>query len=408
MPRIWFTPVLIAAALLGWGLAQWPNGDFLAPVMALARSLFLDGLKLIIAPLIFFSLISGILSLRGAVDVRRLGTTTLIYYLATTGIAIAIGLTVVTFIHPWTAYPPLEGDFVSSASINMLSDRDASTSAVLLGLVDRMLTNPFQALADLNILGIVTNALLFGIAGLLVLPENSPVTTGVHQVTEIIYRIASWFVMLAPIGILGITYSLAQSLETNVLTQLLVFCAVVFGATVVHGALVLPLIAWRFGGISPRALFPAISQPLIVALTTSSSAATLPVSMQAAERRLNVRRSTASFVLPLGATINMDGTALFEGVAAVFLAYLFGVELTTVGLLVVFFVSMVSAIGAPGIPSGSMAGMQMVLISVGIPLEAIGLLLLVERPLDTFRTAVNVEGDLIACTVAERQLREAV
>ena len=124
--------------------------------------------------------------------------------------------------------------------------------------------------------------------------------------------------------------------------------------------------------------------------------------MTTAEQQLQVQRARSAFVLPLGATANMDGTALFEGVAAVFLAYMFGVELGTVGIVAVFIVAMLSSVGAPGMPSGSMAGMQLVLIAAGIPLEAIGLLLIIERPLDTFRTAVNVEGDLVGCLVAER------
>ena len=404
MQRFWFTPLLIFAAFLGWALATFaPPSEALTTVMAMARSLFLDGLKLIIAPLIFFSLISGILRLRGTAQMRSLGTTTLLYYLGTTGIAILIGLTVVTWLHPWTALPPLDLAQVSvDENVRLVSDADAGIGAVLLGLLQRMLVNPFAAMADLNILGIVTNAVLFGLAGLIALPQESRLPSLVHEITNIIYRVAGWIVLLAPVGILGIVYSLAQSLETAVITQLVTFGLVVIGATAVHSMVVLPLIAWWFGGLSPKALFSAAGRAMFVALTTSSSAATLPVSMQTAEERLGVRRSTASFVLPLGATINMDGTALFEGIAAVFLAYLFGVDLGTVGLFAVFFVAMIASVGAPGVPSGSMAGMQMVLLAAGIPLEGIGLLLLIERPLDTFRTAVNVQGDLVACVVAER------
>lgn len=404
MQRIGFTVLLLAAAVIGWALAVWgPQSDGLAQVMALAKSLFLDGLKLIIAPLIFFSLISGILRLRATNEVRRLGQVTVTYYLCTTAIAIVIGLLVVTWLHPWTALPPLDTAALPvDQSIRLVSDADAGIGSVLLSLVARCLVNPFAAMAELNILGIVTNALLFGLAGLLALPEGSRVPAMIHDITEVIYRVAGWIVRLAPIGILGIVYGLAQSLETNVVTQLVSFALVVLGATAVHSLVVLPLIAWRFAGLAPAALFRKVGHAMFVALTTSSSAATLPVSMQTAENRLGVRRSTASFVLPLGATINMDGTALFEGIAAVFLAYLFGIELGTVGLFAVFFVAMVASIGAPGIPSGSMAGMQMVLLAAGIPLEGIGLLLLIERPLDTFRTAVNVQGDLVACAVAER------
>ena len=144
-----------------------------------------------------------------------------------------------------------------------------------------------------------------------------------------------------------------------------------------------------------------LARPLIVAFSTSSSAATLPVSMRTADEILKVRSGTSSFVLPLGATMNMDGTALFEAVAAVFLAYLFDVPLGPAGIVLVFLMSMVASIGAPGMPSGSMAGMQLVLLSVGIPLEAIAILLVIERPLDTIRTSINVEGDLVGALVVD-------
>ena len=170
----------------------------------------------------------------------------------------------------------------------------------------------------------------------------------------------------------------------------------VFAATLFHGLIVLPAIAWLASDMNPLQFLRAVSQPMITALFTSSSAATLPLSMSTAQTKLGVDRARSAFVLPLGATANMDGTALFEGIAAVFLAYMFGVELGATGVAI-FLVAMLSSVGAPGIPSGSMAGMQMVLLAVGIPLEAIGLLLLIERPLDTFRTAVNVEGDLVGC-----------
>ena len=149
-----------------------------------------------------------------------------------------------------------------------------------------------------------------------------------------------------------------------------------------------------------------LARPLIVAFSTSSSAATLPVSMRTADEILKVRSGTSSFVLPLGATMNMDGTALFEAVAAVFLAYLFDVPLGPAGIVLVFLMSMVASIGAPGMPSGSMAGMQLVLLSVGIPLEAIAILLVIERPLDTIRTSINVEGDLVGALVVDELTAE--
>lgn len=144
---------------------------------------------------------------------------------------------------------------------------------------------------------------------------------------------------------------------------------------------------------------------MIVAFSTSSSSSTLPVTIQTAERELSVDPKVSSFVLPLGATINMDGTALFEALAAIFLAYLYGIELSTILIITVFFMAMVASIGAPGMPSASMAGMQMVLLAIGVPLEAIAILLVVERPLDTIRTSLNVEGDIVGALVVNRYFK---
>jgi Na+/H+-dicarboxylate symporter len=188
----------------------------------------------------------------------------------------------------------------------------------------------------------------------------------------------------------------------NFLTQLFQFALLVVTITLIHGLIVLPLIAWFTTGRNPLALMRQIIRPMIVAFSTSSSAATLPVSMKTCEEDLGVSKSVSSFVLPLGATMNMDGTALFEAVAAVFLAYLYGIELSTLAIFTIFLMSMVASIGAPGMPSASMSGMQMVLLAVGIPLEAIAILLVIERPLDTIRTAINVEGDIIGTLIVSK------
>lgn len=403
MSQKWLTPLLLIGAVLGWLLGHLFGGTaWLDTLMQMARSAFLDGLRLVIGPLILFSLMSGILRLSATRDMHRIGGYTLTYFLTTTAIATCIGLFIVTTIHPWTAEPPISDPPPLAEGITLIDAEEAGLGALFVGILKQMLVNPVAALANLNILGLVTNAVIFGLAALFVLPKESPVITAIHEITAMIYRIAGWFVSLAPLGVMGIVYGFVGALHTALLGQLFSFALVVLAATALHGFVVLPALAWWIGRISPVKLFTAIGQPIFVALTTSSSAATLPVSMRTAEQSLGVSRTTASFVLPLGATINMDGTALFEGMAAVFLAYLFNVPLTESGIIAVFFIAMISSIGAPGIPSGSMAAMQMVMLAVGIPLEAIGLLLLIERPLDTFRTAVNVQGDLIGSVVVER------
>lgn len=403
MNQKWLTPLLLLGAMVGWALGSLAAGTpWLDMFMLYARTIFLEGLKLVIGPLIFFSLMSGILRLSESRDMQRLGSITLIYFLTTTAIAIGIGLFVVTFLHPWTSHPPLSDLPPLAPGVTLVSAENAGIGNLFLGILKQMFVNPFSALANLNIMGLVTNAVVFGLAALFSLQKESPIIAAIHDVTAVIYRVAGWAVALAPIGVMGIVYNFVGAMQANLLGQLLGFSLLVLGATAVHAVIVLPGLGWWLGRVPPWKLFPAIGQAMFVALTTSSSAATLPVTMRCAERNLGVRQSTSSFVLPLGATINMDGTALFEGMAAVFLAYLFSVPLTESSIIAVFFVAMISSIGAPGIPSGSMAGMQMVLLAVGIPLEAIGLLLLIERPLDTFRTAVNVQGDLVGSIIVDR------
>ena len=397
------TLAVAISAVAGWLLALlFSEVSWLAELMALLKIGFLNALRLIIGPLIFFSLITGILSLGDARRFRTLGLTTLGYYLGTTAIAIAIGLCVVFVLEPFAGEGQTLAVTPSDTGVEIISLDDPSLFGVARSLLRQALVNPISALADLNIIGIVSNALLLGLAGLFVLDRESPFRHAVTEVTNIIYKLTGWIVTLVPLGVLAITFELSGQFSGQLLAQLFEFALVVVGATLVHGLIVLPLLARVLGGTNPVPLFRAIARPLLVAFTTSSSSATLPVSMQAAREQLDVEPGIASFVLPLGATMNMDGTALFEGIAAVFLAHLFGIELSTIGTLTVFLMAMIASIGAPGVPSGSMAGMQMVMLAVGIPLEAIGILLLIERPLDTIRTAVNVEGDLVGCLVAKR------
>ncbi len=401
MSSRWFAPLLLVAALSGWLCATlFGDSTWLSATTAIIQTSFLAALRMIIVPLIFFSLLTGVLQLRNTRSMGRLGGVTLLYYSATSAIAIALGLIVVFFIHPWTDYAPLaELPVVDSG---LIDTRDGSVASLISNLLQSMLVNPFTAMAEVNILGVLTTALLFGLAAAFTLPPDSKWPQMLGELTQIIYTCAGWVISILPLGLFAITFQLTDHIDMGTLASLGQFAAVVFGATAVHGVIVLPLIAWLFGNISPLKLARAISQPMLTALVTSSSAATLPLSMTAAEDKLGVERSKAAFVLPLGATINMDGTALFEGIAVIFLAYMFDIPIDAGSVVMVFLITMLASAGAPGIPSGSMAGLQVVLLAVGIPLEAIGLLLLIERPLDTFRTAVNVEGDLVGTLVAQR------
>jgi Na+/H+-dicarboxylate symporter len=401
MTSKWFAPLLLAAAFLGWLSASlFADVQWLDATTAIMQASFLAALRMIIVPLIFFSLLTGVLQLRGTRSMGRLGGVTVAYYTLTSAIAIGIGLIVVFYIHPWTAYPPLTE--LPEVDVRLIDIGEGGVASMIGNLLSSMLVNPFTALAELNILGVLTTALIFGLAAAFTLPAESKWPAMLDELTQIIYTCARWVLTTLPLGLFAITFQLTNRIDMSTLISLGQFAGVVVGATAVHGLIVLPLIAWLLGGISPLRLARALSQPMLTALITSSSAATLPLSMTTAEEKLGVARNKAAFVLPLGATINMDGTALFEGIAVIFLAYMFNVPIDAGSIIMVFLITMLASAGAPGIPSGSMAGLQVILLAVGIPLEAIGLLLLIERPLDTFRTAVNVEGDLVGALVAQR------
>ena len=372
---------------------------------------FLAILRMLIGPMIFFSLLSGITSLGSIVRLKTLGGATIGYYFFTTLVATFLSLLAVFFIHPWTDYPPLENVASISRSAALLQPGDGSLFGVLGSVASQAFTNPIAAIASLNILGIVTNAILFGIAATFVLPQESPFFELVRASNALISKVLGWVILLLPIGIFAILFEFSSRTNSGemdggvLISQLLDFSGLVLGLTLFHGLIVLPFIAWLAVSISPFELLKKISRPMIVAFSTSSSSSTLPITIQTAERELSVDPKVSSFVLPLGATINMDGTALFEALAAIFLAYLYGIELSTILIITVFFMAMVASIGAPGMPSASMAGMQMVLLAIGVPLEAIAILLVVERPLDTIRTSLNVEGDIVGALVVNRYFK---
>lgn len=395
-------PAVAGAALFGWLLAMvfgdvvWMNES-----AELLKTIFLSALRAIVAPLIFFSLIGGILRLGGASELGRIGGTTVLYYLTTTSIAITLGLISVFLIHPWTYTETVSSLPVADTELSLLDDSAGGVAGMLAGVVKSTFINPISALAQTNILAIVANALVIGVALLLITRPESGIRSGIATVTDALFKITGWIIWTVPIGVLGIVYQLSVVTDMALVVQLLSFSVLVISVTLIHGIIVLPALAYFFGQMNPVELFKHAARPLVVAFTTASSAATVPVTLQAAEN-LGIRKSTFSFVVPFGATANMDGSALFEGIAAVFVAYLFGVELGTIEIVVIFFAAMAASIGAPGIPSGSMVGMQLVLIAVGLPLEAIGILLIVERPLDMIRTACNVEGDLVGSTVIDR------
>ena len=383
-------------------------------IILLIKSTFINALKMMIAPIIFFSLLGGLISIGEITKLKKMGGVTISYYLSTTIIAIIIGLTAVFFIHPWkNSDVGINVNNISQENSahykkpSKLIDNNADSVVLIIkGVFDKAFTNPFEALSEGNILGIVTCALLIGLALLVVHSNDSPLYQLTNDINGVISKVLHWVIKTTPVGVFAIAFDFQLKASGAVVGEIINFCLLVFGATMVHGLIALPLIAWLFGGVGPKELFTKAARPLMVAFSTSSSLATLPISMQTCEEEFKVHKGVSGFVFPLGATMNMDGTALFEGIAAVFLAHLYGIELSSVATFSIFFMSMLSSIGAPGMPSASMSGMQMVLLAAGIPLEAIGILIVIDKPLDTFRTAVNVQGDIIGAIVTQNYINK--
>lgn len=398
------TTQIVIAALVAWATTQllpFEKQTFLAlsEPLSLIKLVYLGLLKAIVGIMVMFSLIEGISNIGSLVRLKQVGSVAVVYYLITTTIAICIGLGAALMMPEWT---PLTSAPPAADSLTLIDDSSAQGVSILNKLLSMALMNPIAALSGGNLLAIVTFSILIAIALLATLDNSHPVFEVVKGVNQSISTLVRGIIRLAPFAVFAIVFELTIESNSTLFSQLFEFGLLVFGLTMIHSLVVLPVIAKLATGTSPISLFKAISAPMSMALATSSSSATLPLSLQTAKEKLGVSDSTSSLVLPMGAVMNMDGTALFEGVAAVFLAQLFGIDLSTGAIVMIFLMAMVSSVGAPGMPSGSMSGMQLVLLAAGIPLEAIAILLIIERPLDTFRTAVNVQGDLIGSMVVDR------
>lgn len=398
---------LLIAALVAWGIVQiLPiSSEFVQSswfqLIMMFKTTYIGLLKMVVGAVVLLSLLQGITSIGSTVKLKSLGAKTIAFYSLTSILAISLGLGVSLSLPPWPQL--IDPNTVALGSnVTLIDSSSSSGGAIVEKLFKMALVNPFQALATTNLLGIVVFALLFGIALLATLPEKHPVFEVINGLNHSLNRLVSAIIKLAPLAVFAIVFEFTLKSGNALFGELARFALLVFTLTLIHGVIVLPSIAKLATGISFKKLFRALSAPMAMAFATSSSSATLPLSMQTAENELDISQSTSSMVLPLGSIMNMDGTALFEGVAAIFLAQLYGIDLGTTGLIMIFIMAMVSSIGAPGMPSGSMSGMQLVMLAAGIPLEAIAILLLIERPLDTFRTAVNVEGDLIAALVVDK------
>jgi Na+/H+-dicarboxylate symporter len=361
-------------------------------------NLFLDLLRMVLVPLVFSSIVCGVANLRAHDQMHRVWTTTLAFFFGTMGLAIVIGFGAAHLFRPGEG---LQLEMFADATRNYQA-RQMPLPEYIAQFLRGLFQNPFKALAQGEILAIVMIALFLGIALVVGGERYRNIRVLIGELQELCLMIVGWIMRLAPLGLAALLLQLVATQNSALLASLGHFIAVVIGSTLFHGIIVLPGVLWLVTRVSPLAFFKGAREALITAFATSSSAATLPITLRCTEQHLHVKKDIASFVVPLGATVNMDGTALYEAAAALFVARLAGIELDIASQLIVFFVAMLGAIGAPGIPSVGMLSMVLVLESVGLPTEAIAILLPIDRILDTVRTAVNVEGDMVGSLIVQK------
>ncbi len=420
------------------------------------KELFVGALKMIIAPLILMSIVAGVSSLPSASELGSVGGKTLAYYVTTTTIAVAIGVVAVLVVQPGksesaqniraereaeldalrTQYlaesgqpadgevDPREfsrfimveegrevsqGDFAGAWARMQAAEEGGIGEMLRTQIVRPILTNPFTSLAENppNALGIIFFAILVGVACLALGETAAPVVRAFRAGNEIMMRITHWFMEVSPIAIGCLIAAIVADLGLDALRSLAWYCITVIGGIGVHVCVLLAIV-YFVGGITPRRFVAGISKAWLVAFSTASSAATLPITLACVTEELEVDDKVADFTLPVGATVNMDGTALYEGVAVIFLIQIFGgladapLTLTLASTLVIFITAVFASVGAAAVPSAGLVTMAIVASAVGLPLYYIPLLFAVDRLLDMFRTSTNVMGDAAGAVVVNR------
>ncbi|GGD23352.1 dicarboxylate/amino acid:cation symporter [Pontibacillus salipaludis] len=359
--------------------------------------LFLRLIQFIIVPLVLSSLVVGVASTGNLKELGQLSFKTVSYYMVTTAVAISIGLFFGTLFSPGTGV-----DIDVSSNQTVEAQETPGIKDTLLNIVP---TNPIAALTDGNMLQIIFFAIFLGIGITMVGEKARPLYQLFEQLAEVMYKITGVVMRFAPIGIFGLIAPTVGEYGLAVLWPLLKVILALLVGSLVHVLVVYSLSVKYLGKMSPITFFKNIMPVAMVAFSTSSSSGTLPMTIKYTEEQLKVPRKISSFVLPLGATINMNGTALYQGVCVLFVAQYFGMDLTFVDQLTVVLTATLASIGTAGVPSAGLIMLSMVMTSIGLPLEGIALLAGIDRILDMIRTSVNVLGDASAAVVVSSKER---
>ena len=367
-------------------------------LILLLGDIFIRLLKMVIVPLIFTSIIMGISSIKDQSKIGRLGFKTLIYYVCTSLIAILIGLTLANMIQPGIGAATLD-------QVNAFDTTKLSSTNSILDILKRMIPlNPISALASGDILGIIFFAIFFGITMNFVDSKyNSSVKGLIESIYKVIMVMTQAIIKCAPIGVFGLMTKTVSSTGLSIFKDLGLYAFTIACGLSIHLFIVLPLILFIFVKVNPIKHFRAMASAMVTAFSTSSSSATLPVTMKCVKDNVKVSNEVTSFVLPMGATINMDGTALYECAGVLFIAQALGIPLDASQQFIVVITALLASIGAAGIPSAGLVMLFIVTDAVGLQSDAVALwvgsMLAIDRPLDMFRTMVNISSDSVGAAV---------
>lgn len=409
--RLWLKVIVGMVLGIAVGVALGPSIGWVEPALATTISdwlafpgkLFLALIQMIVIPLVFASIIRGLAASEDLDQLRKIGLRVVLFFVATTAMAIAIGLTVALIIKP--------GNYVDSAALKSSFSVKADTTAsqpsginltelpqMVVGLLP---SNPLNSMVESNMLQVVIFAMVIGVALVMMQPGQSrPMLDLLGSLQEVCMTVVRWAMKLAPFAVFGLMAQLTAKLGMDALLGMAVYVGTVILALMLLFIVYL-VILFLFARVNPFYFIGAVREVLLLAFSTSSSAAVMPLSIKTAEEKLKVRPSVSQFVIPLGATINMNGTALYQGVAAIFLAQIFGIDIGLGGMALIILTSVGASIGAPATPGVGIVILSMVLGSVGIPAAGIALIMGVDRILDMCRTAINVAGDLVAARLMD-------
>ena len=403
MDRIKLTKQILVAMVLGFTIGalihgfDWSEnafvGEFLVGgIFSLGGQIFIKTLKLLVVPLVFVSLVCGASSLAGGNNMGRIGLKTVALYLMTTAIAITLALTVANIINPGLGINMAEGMTFQA------KEAPPFTQVVL----DIFPSNPVAAMAEGNMLQIIVFALLLGVALTRAGDAGLALKASFDRWNEVIMQLVMMLMLAAPVGVFCLMVTLGAQLGFGAILDLLAYFLCVLLVLALHFLITYPTLIKLMVRVSPVLFYQHMAPVMAFAFSTASSGATLPVTLETVKKRIGVRNEVASFVVPVGATINMDGTAIMQGVATVFIAQAFNVDIGLTGYLMVILTATMASIGTAAVPGVGLITLALVLTQVGLPVEGIALVIGVDRLLDMTRTVVNVVGDATVSSVVAR------